>query len=125
MTPKLLNKLSIKIDPYEKKLPKIGLILVLLFCGGLMINLSIQESLISIVILPLVLVFFLCILALLPTWFQKEAKDLGLKFDDYWVQVGLFKKALLWYGAIFYSLGFIFLTFMTILILVMSVGYVL
>jgi hypothetical protein len=111
MTPRIWNKISAKIAPYELKLAKYGLAFFVLFIVSVLINSSIANTLYPLVIVPFGVTIFLAGFGvIIPTFIDAENND----FESYWKSIGVAKKLHLWFVSIITTFSYLLLTLIII-----------
>lgn len=121
MTPKIYNKLALKIHKVHSSLAKAGLLLILAFCVGIFLNLYYEAGLFPVTLVPINFVFFLGLLGIIHHWFKTEPEKKQSDFDVYWNESSLFRKAVLWYGAVFCTVSLVFLAFILVVSIIKTV----
>lgn len=124
MTPKLLYKISKKVERSQTQLTKAGLIALLTFLGFASINALSFDVLYAATLIPLSVLFFLFGLGMLLPWYKDKKEQRTPGFEEFWKTRSFIDKFIYWYSAIFVSLWLLFVSIMTLLSAAHTIVYV-
>jgi hypothetical protein len=128
MTPRIYNRIAVRLASYENRLSKYGLLFLVLFIVSISINFIYSQTLFPLVIAPLGITFLIAGIGMIIITYKKHPEGRYTDFEEYWKSSSFGSKIVLWYGAIFLNIWNAGVIFITLLVIIVSVlilyGYI-